>query len=154
MGLLGWWRRSREEKNRRIFRYWDGLRWRRKDPIEIMRALIEHPTFDGETDPVLAVEGKGRIALEASARCRQAVQEIFEAQPYNEKTGKGLTEGESYGLLMQFGEYTGALKKNGNEPPTSSVDTRSTSLDESTTKPSSDCTSTCPEWKPDKPLEC
>lgn len=120
-------------RNRAIFRYWDGRKLRRIDPMVVYRRLDSHPDFDWETTPVEVDAPSDAIAGPALAATAEAVREAFEIPVYDGK--RGLTEGELTNLLIDYVEWLNALKKNTSEPPTSPPPTERESSPESTTKP-------------------
>lgn len=133
------WRRLPLGEDRFIFRYWDGRRQRRADPLEVFRGFFSHPNFDLETDPDLVFAEDLRISLEASARLTTAVRDILQVPPFAEG---GLTEAECLRLWQDFFAYTHAVKKNGSGPPTSPDNMGPPSSDRSNRNAATDCCST------------
>jgi hypothetical protein len=114
-----------------LFRFHDGKRLRRADPLAIAIALHSHPTYlprhlkdavDGDKD-----------ALQIVA---QAATDVFQVQPL--QTG-GLTLQERFELMLGFDLYIRKLKKNTVVSATSPSSTASTSEDSS--KPTTNATS-------------
>lgn len=107
----------RRERQRAIFRYWDGTRERGADPAVVYRALVSHPTFDWETHPVLIDTGdKDALAITLGA-----IREVFGVVAWaedNDGRSTGLTDWETIDLLIQFNWYLGGLKKSTSPTPT------------------------------------
>lgn len=132
--MVGWVRRLfRRRNDRRLFRYHDGNRWRRIDPLVATRALGSDPEFNWETHPPLVDKGD----IEAIRVTANAVRRSFDVQAYSEDGG-GLTEGESIALLLRFAAYTDSLKKSIDRSPTSSAPTGSPPASNSMPKQSAD----------------
>ena len=105
---------------RQIYRYWDGQRMRRADPLRIIRLLTIHPTFDMGSHPLLAtmavrpeatdeeVHSAMRNSVEATEVCVDAIRQVFDVQTLD---SRGLTDGECMALLNDFTLYIEGLKK-------------------------------------------
>lgn len=135
--MLNFIRRIYANRQRAIFRFWDGTRKRGVDPILVVRALESHPEFNWEVDPqLIEMEDADREAADgAFARIADATRMAFGIPLFDGK--HGLTEGELLNLLGFFVGYLNALKKNTSTPLTSPEPTASASLGESdTTSPS------------------
>lgn len=139
--MFGWLR----NRNRRIFRFWDGSRTRSIDPAVVMRTLFCHPEFNWRETPLLGDSADPKIATEAIALEARAVREAFGLGPFAD--GRGLTETECCELLGQFNLWCMDVKKKRNpspttaeftEPPESGLATKSDS-DSCLTSPASNC---------------
>lgn len=150
--MLAWLRRRREECRRKIFRYWDGARWRRCDPIEAMFRLQSHPRFDHKLHPILVDEGD-REAIEITC---EAVRQAFGVPAFDSATSAGLTVGETLDLLCEFCLYLEGLKKSTGQPVTSPLPTEPTptASNAPTTSDSSVSGSTGTAPNCDTPTEC
>jgi hypothetical protein len=115
--------RRRAERQRQIFRYFDGVRRRGIDPIAAYRALASDPDFRYD----LHVQGCLEGDLESIQITLAAVRRTFDVRPWNEATERGLTEEETLELLPQFYDYMESLKKNTAPWPSSSPSTASCS---------------------------
>jgi len=147
--LRSFFRIRRQEREREIFRFWDGVSERGVDPIRTLRGMMSHPTFDAGTHIDLALAGDEQ----ATAICVNAVRDIFGVDVWNEQNGvqTGLTDKESLTLLFAFGDYMEGLKKNTNGQATLPELTEREQLDRLATKYASDCGSTSPEPKHGEP---
>ena len=91
--LLRWLRILPE--NRKIFRYWDGTRWKRIDPMTANRKLWSYPDYgsgllvaaDREPDPDLRMDVEAVTA--AQSRVLEIVREVFDVAAYD--GARGLT---------------------------------------------------------------
>lgn len=142
----------RKNKDREIFRFWDGKAHRGIDPIKALRALHTHDTFNIATDPLMAEKGD----QESIAKTLQAIRDAFGVTEYSEQNGKssGLTEGEQFELFWQFFEFVDALKKNTGPKPTLPERTESGFSEVSITSVESDCTPTASESKSEEQPAC
>jgi hypothetical protein len=138
--MLNLIRRWFNNRNRAIFRFWDGQRIRRIDPLLAYRRLDTHPEFDWSTHPEMIDGDDERLSSEATEITARAVCEVFGVRPFD--GSRGLTEQECIGLLIQFVQYLTALKKNGNTSPTSVPSTESQPPADSESRENSDSTST------------
>lgn len=107
--LRNWWR----NRNRLIYRYWDGARMRRADPILVHRNLRLCDKWDMENDLEFHLKGH----QEATLRCIAAAREVFEIPVLDDR--KGLTEEETLDTLAGFIIWVDELKKNSRPQPTS-----------------------------------
>lgn len=140
--MFVWLRNKIRNRQRAIFRFWDGRYERGIDPISTHLAIIAHPTYNSETDPYLAdldtPEGH-----EAHAKMVRACQDVFGIPVFAEVNGKtvGLTNYECINLMVDFNQYLIALKKNINGQQIGPDVTKS-APSESPTKPPADSGST------------
>lgn len=140
--MLNWLRRRLSDRQRQIFRYWDGQRLRSIDPVVATRALLGSADFDWSQDPLTIETGVTRdLRDQAIARTVSAVRQAF-ALPVPVDGARGLVETEVIGLLVLFADYIRQQKKNGNCLLISLLSTGSASSAGSTTPPGSDCGST------------
>lgn len=111
---------------RQIFKFHDGstdaegkLRLVARDPMVIHRRLA-HAVVDGKTYEQLQAQLKdnkpgGTMPVDAYLDlCQQAtavLRDVFEVKPLDDE-GNGLTEGEVMNILVQFNEFSAAVKKN------------------------------------------
>lgn len=144
--MLQWLRNRLAERQRLIFRYWDGRRIHRGDPLVLYRGLKNHEEFD--YDSHLAAHDNGDD--DATAVCARAVCDVFGVEPLSDEGG--LTENERLALLKTFTEYVLGLKKSTSPPPTMSTPTsggpeeseRTTSLPAGSTSTSAEQSSGTP----------
>ena len=100
--MFGWLR----NRKRQLFRYWDGARWRRADPLRLWRRIVNE--WD-ELRPLLECADTGK-----EPETTQAIQwlcGLFGVSRWSEDNARGLTDAELFGLLEQFYGYLDALKK-------------------------------------------
>lgn len=116
--MLCWFRGCRW-RSRRLFRYWDGRRWRYGDPFVLWRAIVNHPTVNFENALPLVDEGQEPETSQVIA----ALYSIFDVAAWNEQQGTGLTQWEVLGVLGSFNEYLESLKKSTSPGPISSPPT-------------------------------
>jgi hypothetical protein len=131
--MIRWFRRWRREQERGIFHFWDGRDERRADPLVVWRELNADPEFSLVKHPELIDAGD----LDAMRIGAAAVRRSLQIPTFDEG---GLTEQECLNLLIDFFEYTAALKKNTSPLPTPPSPTESSSplpyaAESSTTKP-------------------
>ena len=141
------------QKRRRIFRFWDGSRWRAVDPLRAWRLLWNHPTCSPEKDfgPATGAH-PDKFEPDAQDRVLGMIQDMFGVKPWSEDT-PGLTIDETLNLLWDFIRYMNDLKKKPNTTPTMSAPTESESCKEDSTTPCmSDSFSTKNECNDDAPL--
>lgn len=97
----------RAKRGRQIFRYWDGNKMRRIDPLEAMLRISAHPTYNVELHPKLLDAGD----VEATRITCQAVKDVFGVTDYDPVKNTGLTVAEQLALLGAFSLYIDGLKK-------------------------------------------
>jgi len=119
------WKWFRQDRNRQIFCYWDGIRLRRIDPLVVWDRLVSHPEFVEDRDVPAAIRGN----LEAIRLVVKAVCDAFGCREWAEST-PGLTRTELMDLLAAYYDYCEALKKNIAAPATSSPPTGSESSEQ------------------------
>jgi len=129
---------TRTDRERKIFTYWDGQRFRRADPLAVVRGLSNDPKFDLETTPAAADRGDLE-AVEITCNAARSVLKIPSLED------GGLTDAECFETLIAFFDFCAALKKNSKMPPTSPEPTELPSLEASTMQPGSDCGSIASE---------
>lgn len=151
---MGWWKnRVARGRNRQraIFRFWDGEQERGIDPAVAYRALWSHQTYDPATHPMLAEAGD----VKAWQIMLDGIRDVFGIKPWVEDASgqHGLTDEETRLLIIGFNEYLEGLKKSGNPMPTSPPPTVPPPLatDSPTTNAPLDSGSTSGESKSDAP---
>lgn len=134
--MLNWLRRILINRQRAVFRFWDGAKMRRIDPMVVYYALCEHPEFDWEKTPLLIDVDDTQIMLPAMQMTAAAVRSSFLVGSLEQG---GLTDGECVQLLTAFNRYMLALKKSASPLATSPESTEPPASDVSTMKHDSDC---------------
>jgi hypothetical protein len=146
---------SRRLRQRGLFRFWDGRRWRYADPFKCWREINNHEKLNMESmadDIDAGNEPETSIAL-------NAVCEVFGVERWSDKTRRGLTDSELLNLLADFQEFLELLKKSGSPGPTSSEvsatfqSSTSPELPDEATKPLSDSGSAPSESNSASPTE-
>lgn len=138
-------RTRRQQRRRAIFRFFDGVRERRADPLVVLRALAADPRFLLDKHPALAAAGDA----ESQHITVAAVRSAFAVQAYSytarDQRESGLTDEESLELLSRFAEFLEVVKKNGSPPPTSpaAMDLESSPPPTPAVDPAA-CPTTCP----------
>lgn len=122
--LIRRWRRNRY---RNIFPYWDGVRDRRADPLEVWRGLNTDAEFSLIKHPELIDAGD----LDAMRIGADAIRRCLDIPSF---ARGGLTEEECLDLMIAFFDYTAVLKKNINWQLTSPSPLESSLLPPSTTE--------------------
>lgn len=143
-----WWK----QRQRAIFRYWDGRRTRAIDPLVAWRKMWEHPTCRPQDDfgPATGMNADGTATpfdQQALDRVLSMAREMFDLQPFSESS-PGLTIDETLSVLWTFIAFMNALKKKRAPLPTTLPPTAASSSatsDIPTTPPSSDFPSTASE---------
>jgi len=140
--LVNWWSDRKIKKQRGLFRYHDGERWRYTDPFAAWRLILNHPTFNIET---MAHEIDAGAEPETTI-CIKAMCDVFDLKRWDNSTNTGLTDWQVLAILDQFDGYLTSVKKNSSRgrilsEPTESESSTSPVPQEPTTKPSSDSTS-------------
>lgn len=116
--ILSWMYRWWTNRQRQLFRYWDGRRFVRADPLVIHQRLSSHPSYSADLFKKLGTPREsGRI--EAITAIAEMASEVFAVPRLNETGTSGLSIEELAGLLLQFHEYVNSLKKN--MPPLSAL---------------------------------
>jgi len=106
-------------RNRRIYRFWDGRNRRAADPMVVYQRLLSCDDFDLETTPQLAEAGD----LNSAEITAEAVRFAFDLPTFD--GWQGLTILECMDLLGVYLAYLLALKKNIRRSPTTSHSTDS-----------------------------
>lgn len=144
--MLNWLRTKLINRRRAIYRYWDGKRFRRADPMVLYRSLMSHPKFDLSTHPQFIDENQEDRDITLSA-----IRDVFGVKAFDGLTGEGLTEEETVQLLWAFVSYCTAKKKSVSPSPTSPPATESNpsgpQREELDTTSPLDCGSTSPDPK-------
>lgn len=153
-GFFTWLRNRRikreSERRRLLFKYFDGTKERRIDPMRAWREIQNDKEFNLETmSPLMDKQEEPETTTGLNCICK-----VFGVERFDDRTGKGLTDGQLMNLLADFEGYLHDLQKktsNGQtlpsptEPPPSS-DSQAGPLDP--TKPSAASGSVSSEPKP------
>lgn len=147
--------KRKRNRNREIFRYWNGSEEVGIDPLSAVRALHTHPEFNAEIHPVAAGTGDS----EAIDICLRASREVFGVEAWREEDGKeyGLTEIETIDLIHELGDWLNNVKKNSRMKPIGpAVMAQATPATnpEPPMNAGSDSGSTSPDPNLEKPPEC
>lgn len=103
-------RSFRMTSNRRVFEFYDGVRWRSVDPIEVWYQIENHPKYLPSEHRRLVREGdQEAVKITADAAC-----DIFKVTPYTDEADRklGMTIGERVALVNTFFDYCDWVKKN------------------------------------------
>lgn len=135
------------ERQRQIFRFWDGKRIRAADPLHVLRALRADPEYtDTEhLKPAANGDDDARRIVASATRRAFGLAELADG---------GLSDLECLAILSQFLHWTRYLKKNTARPQNSPETSEPQFSDESTTKPESESGSTSTESKPAEQGAC
>lgn len=138
--MFGWLRRWLFRRQRFIFQFWDGRRYRYADPIAVHLALQEDPEFEFRRHMLDIDQG----VPEATHIACRAVQRAFGVEAYDEAKRTGLLVGEQLGLLLAFYRWIEVQKKSTEPSVTSASNTGSTDSpsNDATTSATADSTST------------
>jgi hypothetical protein len=104
-------RRTREafsDKQRQIFRYWDGAKVLRADPAVILQEMSAHPTTNFDTEPRI-MRQQDTFGQEAYDSVLVGIRDVFKLKPISEDGG--LTEIETLDVWIKFQEFITGLKK-------------------------------------------
>lgn len=96
-------------KDRRIFRYWDGVKERYADPIEIVRSITNIENLDIDADSIKAEQGDA----ESLGRILDGLRDILDIPHYTENDGEpeGLLNDEVLEVYKEFSNFVMAKKK-------------------------------------------
>ena len=150
--LLDFLRRWIIERRRAIFRYWDGRRLRKIDPMAVLRALRADKNYD-QAVHLPQVDAGDEEAIRITAN---AVRSAFGAPAFADG---GLSELELCGVLVDFLTFLATLKKSTDTPQNSPeaaepMQPSPSPADDSTTKQPLECTSTSIESSSSGPAAC
>lgn len=140
------------ERRRAIFRYWDGRRLRKIDPMEVLRALRADKNYDQAAHlPLVDAGDEDAIRITANA-----VRSAFGAPAFADG---GLSELELCGVLVDFLTFLATLKKSTDTPQSSPqavepLQPLHSPEDDSTTRLPSECTSTSIGSNCSEPAAC
>jgi hypothetical protein len=121
--MIQWIRNRIWNRRRLIFRYHDGVRTRRADPIELAAGLHAHDAYL-HSHLSEAVDGD-RDAIDIVAR---TACDVFGVHPLAVDGKSGMTVAERVELMLAFDLYLIELKKNIDPSPTQRIFTESTSV--------------------------
>lgn len=104
--MFEWLRRRLRTRERRIFRYYDGVRWVAADPLEINERLETDQAVEDYRQTFKAVV---RGEMEATTEFDGLLRRVFGIPPYS--NGRGLTKLEAFELFGQWLQFVDGLKK-------------------------------------------
>jgi len=104
--LLRWYRRWRLKRSGALFRYYNGQRIVWADVLVLYRKIIHH-----EADIISLLPAVDKQEEPETSQFVEVVTEIFGLTPYDQASGKGLTEWEIISVFMSFLEHLDQLKK-------------------------------------------
>lgn len=116
-----WMRRRKEAKTRAIFEFWDGSNFRKIDPWRAYREIAADKKFNLETHLDFVQIGQEP----ETGDCLACLMRVFGVARYNEKSKRGMTDGEMLKLLYDLSEYLDELQKKTLHGQTSSAPTDS-----------------------------
>jgi hypothetical protein len=128
--LSNWWRARARRNERRLFEFFDGRGFRRVDPWPVYRAVFNDDQFiigKTQNDPADMVHLAAELNEPEFSHAVACVHRAFKTQPYDHRTGYGLTDPEAFALLVEFLEWCADLVKKNDGSPTSLPPTASTS---------------------------
>lgn len=102
----------RPQSSARIFAFYDGSNWRTIDPLAVVIALREHPTYNDARHFRESYDSDPTIRDPAIQKMAAAACDAFGVKPYDSETRTGLTLMERVGLVRSFAMYLEAVKKN------------------------------------------
>lgn len=126
--MFGWLARRRRLRDA-TYRFHNGRKWVRIDPVAVNLAYATHPEYNEEIHPKLADSGDPQaLLLVLKATC-----DAFGVKPFDPKTEEGLTAEELIDLALDFAEWS-AAKKNDGESLLTSANSMDAMLDDSNSK--------------------
>jgi hypothetical protein len=102
-----WLRRKVTDRQRNIFKFYDGEKLRGVDPLLVWRLIMTHPDFNPEVHGPAFDKGD----VEAWKIVLKCARDAFEIPPFTETGKPGLTEQELSSLFKRFLAYCDDLKK-------------------------------------------
>ena len=129
--MIGWiikcWRAYRFRKQRELYTFYDGRRWRRLDPWRTYRVFLADPEYNVDTMAEAAYDQQEpEYTFALNAICR-----TFGLQQWSPENESGMTEEELLKVFADFCDYMESVKKKRSRGLTLSpdmVDGLSTSL--------------------------
>lgn len=121
------------EQERGIFKYHNGTRDVCADPLAIQRKLIK--ALNGQDLDVLfnnVDKGEGSLVEDSIDTVLAVTRQAFNVSPLDED-GNGLTEKETWALLLSWLDFMAQVKKNGESTPNLPPSSPESSPDQSTT---------------------
>ena len=106
-GVVDYFRRRRRNRDRQLFRYFDGRRTLAIDPLEVHIALELHDQFNWN-DGDLLVAGDPEV----TQRVISTVCDVFHVEKWDGETGRGLTGAECLEVFDSYLAYCEEVKKN------------------------------------------
>jgi hypothetical protein len=117
-------------RNRYVFKFWNGHRTVYADPMVLWRSLQQHEDFREDDFKLMKVDA---LREKIIGKVAGVTRSVFGVGTVEER---GLTELECLDLLKSFIAYSGFQKKSGEENLFSQPSTEPTVLDDSTSEPS------------------
>ncbi len=102
----------RPQSSARIFAFYDGSNWKTIDPLAVVIALREHPTYNDARHFRESYDSDPAVRDAAIQKMAEAACDAFGVQSYDSESRTGLTLMERVGLVRSFAMYLEALKKN------------------------------------------
>lgn len=140
------WLRGRAARQRRtLFEFWDGKRFRLADPWPIYRQIYSDDEFvigggpDNPADMLAAATALDEPEFSKAVAC---ARRAFKVEPLDDRGRGGLTETETFALMIDFLEWCDELVKKNVGLPTLSPPT----------EPSASTGPGCPEPATNSPL--
>jgi hypothetical protein len=110
---------ERWQRQRLLFRYWDGKAVRAIDPFRVYREVRADKSVDLETiGPLVA-----RWEEPATSQLIDVICRVFGVARFDDKTDEGLTDPEMLNLFADLNDYLDYVKKKCNLGPTSQPST-------------------------------
>jgi hypothetical protein len=113
-------------RNRYVFKFWNGHRTVYADPMVLWRSLQQHEDFREDDFKLMKVDA---LREKIIGKVAGVTRSVFGVGTVEER---GLTELECLDLLKAFISYSGFQKKSGEENLFSQPSTEPTALDDST----------------------
>ncbi len=105
-GLRYWWLRRRALRQG-LFLYWDGLRWRLADPLQVVRRMVQLESQEELFSRALG--DPGQVLSQLGEEALQQAAKILEVHRFDGR--RGLTDLQLLRLLEQFAEWFSDQKK-------------------------------------------
>ena len=115
MILFGFIRRFAHRRLQYVFKYWDGRKLRRGDPITTWRSLLAHDDYQEDDFELIQIDDPP-VRLKVIARLSGVTRDVFGIRTVEEG---GLTELACVQLLREFRVYANIQKKSGESTQTS-----------------------------------
>ena len=141
-----------DESQRNIFKFYDGTRERRADPIAVDWAF--ELALEAEDREALRNQADGEdapAAIRASETMLKAIRKAFGVTEFNDADQTGLTIGETFELFTRYRDWCDDLKADGEDTPKSSPTPASPPASPTTTKPIAASTGTAGASRQSRP---